>query len=764
MFRLRYRLLLEHTVCLALLLVVALGAIYPVVVQGRTPVSANAALQLPPWEQARPAETEAPPRDAAIAERVYPGFAFIHASATRVETPLWNPLEFGGAPFLAVWRTRCLSPFTIPFYLSRVLTTVPTAFSVAALLKLLVAGLCGFYAARRLGFATPIALFVGISLELSGPILLWLNWPFSDVAPWFPLLFVFVEHLSMRHHRTWPLGAVVFALMLLGGEPEALAAAVFFGVFYLVVRFLLDKRQPAGFGASLGILALSVAVGAALVSIQLVPFGEFLRHGTDPGAPGGGAAFGPRHFVIAVLHAFFGGPSSPDAAFATRGLLCVGLVPILLAPLWLAVRPFADLRQRRRIESLILTSVFLTTLAMIRPYLPGVPGFRLLQPHHFLIGNAFAFTLLAAAAAEEWLALDADACARAIRRFALFAPLLVAVTVALVLWNGPQQPGAPSLAAQGGLAVGVAVALLALTAFTLLKPSVRIMGYGLCVLAAVDLFLAFQAAPSYSEPDLLFPETGRVATLRDSGERLWLSASLQSWPLAANAVPQNRGAMGVALDRYAAFLDQALEDPALSRRAGTPYLLLTKEDIKGSHAAMRPALTIEQVFPSGQALFRDLEGKGTAWLARSGRPGGENGPSDADSALPPLMHKLAVPGRGSTSEARIQRVSGMDDSGRRTVFEIEGAGASVLVFASAWCPGWRAMVDDVETPVGIVDGVFCGVSLEEGAHTVEFFYAPRSFTIGLIATACAAVIVLAAMIPLLLEVVRRRDPWRHFHS
>ena len=57
--------------------------------------------------------------------------------------------------------------------------------------------------------------------------------------------------------------------------------------------------------------------------------------------------------------------------------------------------------------------------------------------------------------------------------------------------------------------------------------------------------------------------------------------------------------------------------------------------------------------------------------------------------------------------------------------------SAVLVLSDSWHPNWRARIDGVETPVGMVNMAFRGVVVPPGMHRVEFRYRPRTLTLGL---------------------------------
>lgn len=49
----------------------------------------------------------------------------------------------------------------------------------------------------------------------------------------------------------------------------------------------------------------------------------------------------------------------------------------------------------------------------------------------------------------------------------------------------------------------------------------------------------------------------------------------------------------------------------------------------------------------------------------------------------------------------------------------------LLVLGEAWFPGWRAMADELERPVFLVNSWQRGVFIESGVQTVRFRYRPR---------------------------------------
>jgi len=272
--RLRLRNVVEHVFCMGALVGVALLAFHPIVLRDEVPLPARALLEYAPWEPAMPPGAGIPHDPAAKLQmwRYYPWYVFLSDAAARGDSILWNPLEGCGIPFLALWESRCLSPFSLPFYFF----PPDRGLQISVILKVIVAGWCAFYAARRLGFRVPFALWVGIAFQLSAHVFAVAGMPLSDVTPWLPLLVLFAARLARGQSHHWPTGAVTLALMLLGGDGGATAAAALVAAVYIVFRALLGSRKARVGRRAVAAFGVAAVLAAGLAAPQIVPYLEFL--------------------------------------------------------------------------------------------------------------------------------------------------------------------------------------------------------------------------------------------------------------------------------------------------------------------------------------------------------------------------------------------------------------------------------------------------------------------------------------------------------
>lgn len=759
--------ILETLFCIVVLALLAGAVLHRAVLHDEAPIVVDSTLFELPWVEARPAEMAAPraPDTAAVTEQFYPWYVFLSDSARTGNSLMWNPSEQLGTPFYATWRTRCLSPFSLPFYLA----PPARALQVSTFLKLLIAGLCALYAGRRLGLHLPIALFFAAAFQLSGPFFLWRTWPMTDVLPWTPLLLVFSERIALGGWRYWPLGVLIMTVMLLGGDPESAGAAFCTFAVYLAARQLFARQRLAVFAGGAAVYVFSGAIAVTLAGVQVVPFIELMHHVNDSGAVLSNAALRVSDLIVALLPRFFG---APDAALAASippldarvtAMLHVGFFQVLLLPLWFALRRFALPVHRQRVEALMVAAVASTAFAfgLASPDLVN-PLATYAAPEHFLAVAPLMFAFMAAATADEWLTLDAAACASTLKRLLLSVPLFLAAfgAIAYFAWTR-LGPVIPSDMALEGVGAGAAFLLLLLVlTLTLRWPKPRLMGYAMTVLTCAQLAWVFYPFAPWTPPALLFPQTPVIEALKSAGGRIGGSPQLETWPLSANGIAQVYGTAGPRLSRYEAFAEVARTSPEFARRMAPDALLLTGDDMQGPYGAIRDDLHVTAVLQPGAVICTDDGALGRARLAYDVRVVPDYDPSRLDPALPPLVEApLTLSGqvdRDATVTVEPPRSNDL------VTIHVEHDAPGVLILADAWYPGWDAAIDGADAPTFPVDGALRGVLVPEGAHTVTFQYQPQSLLVGIFASLVAAALALAGLVRLLfvrLHRAKKTEAW-----
>lgn len=708
-----------------LLLPVAVAA--PAILRGEIPLDLRLPLTQPPWQDARPAamSTDLPAAAHTHAMQTYPWYRFIRSAGENRFVPLWYPLEGVGLPFLAAWRPRALSPFSLPAYF------LPLEYGIwcACLLKLVVAGWCMLRLARRLGLERPVAFCAALAYQWSAGVYGCFDAPLSDAVAWLPMLLLGLDGMVAKRPRAWVTAALAWGLMLLGGEPGILATSLLFGLLFLLLRstpgVLRGSQWPlirAG--------ALWIVLGLALAGVQVIPFVEFLKLGSVDVASS-------QPLQIADLLCLFW----PVRESTDGRLLFAGAPQWLLLALWLAVREYANPERRRTVDALLLCAGLLALLSLLQAHVSAVgASLGAFAPAFLTLGISPALALAAASAMPAWLGLDPDQVKAALARLLIFL---------LPLWGAGIVAAAVAFA-QGHMSpheltalVGTMILLFLVLTITLLRPRRHLMTSAVAVLTFATLLYGNRPTFQFTPADLVFPETQMTASLRELGGRVGGSATLRAWPLSGSGLSQTFATSGIRLDRYVDFVARAQADPRLFRRAAAQTLLFSRDDIQGEYAELRPHLRIEQVYSSGAVLFRDLEARSEARIAPQVRtiPAYQAGLLDADQ--PPLFEGTTPQPPESNATLAAEVVRGANPN--EVVVTLKPEAGGVLVLADAHYPGWHARVGDSRVQVAAADGLFRGVRVGTGWREVKFLYRPRSVLIGALLSIGSLAILLIAL-------------------
>lgn len=123
--------------------------------------------------------------------------------------------------------------------------------------------------------------------------------------------------------------------------------------------------------------------------------------------------------------------------------------------------------------------------------------------------------------------------------------------------------------------------------------------------------------------------------------------------------------------------------------------------------------------------------------------------------LPAELEARINAGRGQPQPAI--GIAKMTRSGEMFV-EVSTEVPGLLILTEQYYPGWKAYVNGKETAIHPVDGIFRGVFLDAGVHSVQFKYQPLSFMVG------AGISILALVVTIYLWQVAPRMKGRRIDS
>lgn len=191
----------------------------------------------------------------------------------KQKPPLWNMYSGCGMPFLANMQTQTFYPPTVLMSIFR----TNLGYEVFVLDRLLVAGLCTYFALRMLVSARSAALTGAIAYMFSGYILRNLNMADISVDVVIPALILGVEAVIQRPGiLSISLCAAAVASNLFGGMPEISFISLAFSGWYVLVRLLTLNSWRIRVRV-FGLIAIAYAAGLLISLPQVLPFLEYMR-------------------------------------------------------------------------------------------------------------------------------------------------------------------------------------------------------------------------------------------------------------------------------------------------------------------------------------------------------------------------------------------------------------------------------------------------------------------------------------------------------
>ncbi|MFO0944999.1 MAG: hypothetical protein U1D30_03495 [Planctomycetota bacterium] len=683
--------------------------------------------------------------------------------------PLWNPLNYCGAPFIGANNTAVFSPFRLPDYLF----PGPETIAWVQLLKALVAGIGAYLFFRHVlevGFWS--AALGAWCLPLTGFQVFWQGYPPSAVTVWLPWLLLATD-AAVRKPWGWggPGLAVVTSLLLVSGH-VATAGQVLLasGFYYLWV--LGDEYGVARLFSKRGLAALAVPVigwllGFMIAAPQNLPTLEYMRMSHRVSQRGEGEEKLPSigfESVRQMLMPHYFGSSQRETVYTARnGNQLEGAAsayPGLIVALFLA--PLGWVSRRHLSINLLWAGlgVFAFAYVLQLPFLTQV--FETV-PLRFLKGNRFVFVTTWCILCMAVVGFDV---LRTMKLEWRMWYLVVAFIVAgLALQAGESairvpmllraQPEVPPTAASwyfrmyaGNfiLCAGISMMWFMLGVRDFRRPIVLA---GIAFFAVGEMvFNGFGVNPQV-DPRLYYP---RLPIL----ERL--AASPPGRVCGVECLPANlnqshgladiRGYDGADPQLLVDLLDRCWDEQAL---AANPK-------------AFRPRYAVTQRFLPRKSPILDM--LGLRYLVHRGAPPPDARPFLVDfdywveeipTALPrafvpafvevvPETYKvpelLSVPSFNPREVAYVcddTEVSGQPVRGQvtiaeelpnRVVLKANMQTAGLVVLADLWFPGWRARIDGKEIPVLRANHALRGIPVPAGESVIEVFYEPDSFWLG----------------------------------
>ena len=683
-----------------------------------------------------------------IANQYQPVRHFLGRELHAGRLPLWLPEVYMGYPVQAEGQMGAFYP---PNLLLFGLLPPLVALNLAVLLPFFVAGFGTYALARKLGAALWPALAGAVAYALGGFFIAHVkHMSLVNVACWIPLSWLLIE-LSLDRDRRFlvALGAI-WAIQWLAGMPQIAYYSVGTGMLFYLFRAIQTRQLRRT--APLLILVLALSFG--LAAIQLWPTAELTRLSERRGGVTFefASSFGYRlESLRSFLYPYANGDPG-TASYRVKGLFWedyayFGLIPLisgLAGGLWLA-RKGGPARSLLTLAALTFAAVLGSNTPVFRllyTFLPGMSYFRF--PQRLQVITVLCLVLTAALfltrlQARLWREGKGEVICSCFRRISLRGETLFGIGIlSLVVsdlyvyqmrqnaiidaqtWYTPPDTARrihDELEHEGGMQD---------------VPLSRVFTVG-----GVTAFLrAYEQAggwegdlqPYVAQRDYLQPDLNVLYDIPS------VDGYLNLTPVYLTQVWGN--------EKQSGFIERLIiqsGDRLVARDGFARLLSLYNVRFLITHLPFQePGFENLGVYPSGAHLYENrnvwprafavptytLADDAAAALDRMIAPTFDPNYEVVLFMAPTEYAGTSDPGNFA-SEVRIAR-----DDPLYVTAEVELSQPGFLVLSDLYYPGWEAEVDGVPVTIYQANACVRAVPIEQGRHTVDFCFKPRSLRYG----------------------------------
>lgn len=703
-----------------------------------------------------------------IAPTMHYGFSRLRTG----ELPLWNDRQLCGTPFFANPIHGLLQPLNAGF----LFLDTPRALALHAFVALTLMGFFFVLFMRSLGVLYIPAALGGIVYMCCGASAAAMSRPgIANALVWMPML-CWTLSAFVREPRLVTLfgGSAILSLLWLAGSPLMALVATGFSSAYACCFLLFDASIAAsrtshfenGVRSRLGGMLLMLLIAFALTCIQWLPTLVWAMRLNSPGAflgsfsVAGVMPANQRTLLEQLLQARSG---------VLPALGYIGVATLLLIP---AAFLHGIPRWQRAFFATASIALWISTVL----FGSGAPeGFWAT----LIYLATFSIATLAALGADRLFAPRRNTASPR-----LWGPLaLVAVTFAILFVLAPAEtrgrtlPLAVSLVIFGVFRTRWASALSGVILILLLfvdlnAASVNYHGHpffdgaagftlpeethALLKKTALDDRIMISGSPTEGVHENIGMSTGfRVAN--GTGQPL-TSGQIQWWNALQGESADASNTLDVSADTPHALLLNIMATRAVVATdtgglvgGSAPGLRLRRKGEVGNVVVYENENAIPRLsWASSWRMVLDMPSVFEALGDKSFNPRRECVILTDEPAISHLARTVPDTSAQLKSETTETRITTLLDAPEHLVVEVENAIPGILVLSDTYAPGWRATVNGQRAPILKANGLFRGIALGPGSHTISFEYRPLSIIAGaIISVVTLVLLVLVSMLHLL---------------
>lgn len=686
----------------------------------------------------------------------------LHNNYAQRQFPLWEPNMSMGFPIIAEGQSGPFYPIHI------LLSLLPQnlsylGLSLSIISSLLLAAVFTYLYARSLNFSRFSSLFTAITFTFSGFFISRLKHVnMIAAAAWVPFVFWSIRKLFKKKKLIYALLAgSVIAIQFLAGHPQITFYSLFIYAIYFAFEFFSSSKQK-DYSSTLPIAGISIfvigIVAIGLSAIQILPTLEFTglterteyTYQTATSYP-----FHPKNLITFISPYYLGNPATGSYRqdITSTGIFWenasyIGLLPLILA-LWAII---FSLRKKPKLpyNSFFIILAIISLFLMLGRFTPlfdflwqNFPGFQLFRfPTRFNLFLILSLSILAGYGAQllldkiRILSIQPRTRKKSSDEASFSWPLNTWQTQALIL------------------------------SFVVLDLFVFAYAY-LSFYPADKMLETPEAVSKISEDN----ETFRIYSLTQYGQSPY---STVGWKSNQNAILAIRRAVppnNNIIYNLASFTDRGWFEGGLStkRRNRVENFLIRENQDSVLTGKLLGTFNVKYILTFAETLGIEIElleefemgeeyattlklFKNNQFIPRAIFVPEAEIINDEEAVFDRLISLDFLPTKTVILEQEPNEIpteySGILDEFRKenpveissyqnqeVIIKVDAKQHGFLVLSDLYYPGWKVSIDGEDQEIFQANYLSRAVELEEGNHTIRFYFEPTSFKIGAIITA-----------------------------
>jgi hypothetical protein len=701
---------------------------------------------------------------------IYPLRSYAMNLLREGHLPLWNPFMFNGSPLLADFQVGIFSP-TMIFYLF-----LPNvwAWTVQVMLQPLMAAIFTYLLLRHFGLKKAESVFGGIFYAFASFNIIWMEWNANSLtAAFIPLLILLLDKFINSDGLYWGVMlSIGICLQVFSGYPQV----VIFTMMALLVLVLFRLRKITK--VKFIFMSLFILAGFLLSSIVTIPGSELILNSQRKYETlAHDLIYFPWQNLITFLAPdYFGNPATGNYFGAGNYAINSGYSGIVV--LGLALIGIFQYWKKKEVKYFVCLTILALLLALPTPlakllFNSPIPGISASSNTRILVLANLSLSTLAAYGVSGLFKKE-----RIVNFKVVFVPLII--LLGILLWTF--LVGVNREISLRNLVLPIGFTLL-MTFLVILREKYYkkrslnfLLVIAVCTIAVIELFRYGWKYTPFSSSNLVFPETPILTFLKNDKNlfrispgnvipmNMWVPYNLESvsgydavypiWWARLFGVITSNDSKNFSFSYYAPF-----------DKYGSPWFdllnnkyLLVFDPITASGGSSDKILfnqidnniKFEKVFQDKSvAIFKNKNVLPRALFVSDWEI-----ESDVESLSTlidpnfPFREKIIIDKGTDLKKSKDVKSEVSYDLylPERSIMTVSTNKEGFLFVSDSWYPGWRATVDNVDTPIYRADYAFRAVPVLKGVHKVEFIYDPGSLKIGKLLSLTTLVFLIGVII------------------